>query len=268
MIRDITIGQYYTAESVIHRLDPRIKILGTLLYMISLFTFQKISGYFVATVFFAVVLWLSKVPFFYTVRGLRPIFMMLIFTAVLNLFWTEGHVIFQAGIIEITEEGIWKMAYISLRLILLILGASIMTLTTTPNDLTAGMERIFSPLKMFHAPVHEIAMMMSIALRFIPILIEETNRIMKAQTARGADFESGSIFTRLKNMLPLILPLFVSAIRRANELAQAMDARCYHGGRGRTKMYPLQYKGIDFVAFFACLCYLAALFFTVRFLPM
>ena len=268
MIRDITIGQYYTAESVIHRLDPRVKIIGTLMYMISLFLFHSLSGYLAAAAFFIIVLALSKVPFFYTVRGLRPIFVMLIFTAFLNLFWTEGHILFRLGAVEITEEGIWKMVYISLRLIFLILGASIMTLTTTPNDLTAGMERLLSPLKYVHVPVHEIAMMMSIALRFIPILIEETNRIMKAQTARGADFESGSIFTRLKNMLPLVLPLFVSAIRRANDLAQAMDARCYHGGEGRTKMYPLHYKRIDFLAFFVCMIYLAALYVVVRFVPM
>lgn len=265
MIRDITIGQYYRAESVIHKLDPRVKILGTLMYMISLFTFQKMSGYIVAGTFFIFVLWQSKVPFLYTVRGLRPIFIMLVFTAFLNLFWTEGEVLLKIGGISVTKEGLWKMAYISLRLIFLILGASIMTLTTTPNDLTCGMERLLSPLKMFHVPVHEIAMMMSIALRFIPILIEETNRIMKAQTARGADFESGNVFVRLKNMLPLVLPLFVSAIRRANELAQAMDARCYHGGEGRTKMYPLYYKGIDLLSFLICILYLTALFITIRF---
>lgn len=267
MIRDITIGQYYTAESVIHRLDPRIKIVGTLIYMISLFLFHKMSGYAAAILFFLFVLFLSRVPFSFTVRGLRPIFLMLIFTAFLNLFWTEGEVLLRIGALEITKEGIWKMAYISLRLILLILGASIMTLTTTPNDLTAGMERLLSPLKIFHAPVHEIAMMMSIALRFIPILIEETNRIMKAQMARGADFESGNILRKLKNMLPLVLPLFVSALRRANDLAQAMDARCYHGGKGRTRMYPLYFKGIDIVACFICMLYLAALYLTVRFLP-
>lgn len=267
MIRDITIGQYYQAESVIHRLDPRVKLVGTLLYMISLFTFHNLSGYIVAVSFFLLVLALSKVPFSYTVRGLKPIFVMLVFTAFLNLFWTEGTVIVRLGIFKITWEGLWKMVYLSLRMILLILGASLMTLTTTPNQLTEGMERLFRPLKWLHVPVHEVAMMMSIALRFIPILIEETNKIMKAQTARGADFESGNIFTRLRNMLPLILPLFTSAIRRANDLALAMDARCYHGDRGRTKMYPLKYQSGDFLAYVACVFYFVVLSMAVRWIP-
>lgn len=267
MIRDITIGQYYLAESTIHQLDPRIKILATICYMISLFTFQKMSGYAVAILFFAMVLFLSDVPFSYTVRGLRPVLVMLIFTACLNVFWTEGTVLWKFGVLEITWEGLWRMVYFSLRLILLILGASLLTLTTTPNQLTEGLERLFSPLKVFHVPVHEIAMMMSIALRFIPILMEETNRVMKAQTARGADFESGTVFQRLKNMMPLILPLFVSAIRRANELAQAMDARCYHGGKGRTKMYPLRFDGRDFAALGICVLYIGALFCVVRWMP-
>ena len=267
MIRDITIGQYYMEESVIHKLDARVKIVGTLMYMISLFTFHKLCGYIVAISFFLFVLALSKVPFSYAVRGLRPIFIMLVFTAFLNLFWTEGNVIFQIGILKITWEGLWKMVYISLRLIFLILGASVMTLTTTPNQLTEGLEHLFSPLKLFRVPVHEVTMMMSIALRFIPILIEETNRIMKAQTARGADFESGNIFNRLKNMLPLFLPLFISAIRRANELSQAMDARCYHGGQGRTKMYPLSYQTRDGIAYGVCIFYVVVLYMAVRFLP-
>ena len=259
MIRDITIGQYYSVDSTIHRLDPRVKILGTLAYMISLFTFRDFAGYAVAVLFFALVLALSKVPFSYAARGLKPIFILMAFNAFLNLFWTDGTVFFRMGALAVTWEGLYKMIYISLRLILLVLGSSLMTLTTTPNQLTDGLERIFGLLKVFRVPVHEMAMMMSIALRFIPILIEETNRIMKAQTARGADFESGNLLQRLRNMLPLLIPLFVSAIRRATDLALAMDSRCYHGGAGRTKMYPLRYRINDFVAYGCLVAYIVIL---------
>lgn len=268
MIRDITIGQYYSADSAIHRLDPRVKILGTLAYMISLFTFRDFAGYAVAILFFALALAMSKVPFAYAARGLKPIFVLMVFTAFLNLFWTDGTVFFSVGVLEVTWEGLYKMAYISLRLILLVLGSSLMTLTTTPNQLTDGLERILGPLRAFRVPVHEIAMMMSIALRFIPILIEETNRIMKAQSARGADFESGNLLQRLRNMLPLLIPLFVSAIRRATDLALAMDARCYHGGAGRTKMYPLRYRKNDFAAYGCLVAYIAILQVAVRICPL
>lgn len=268
MIRDITIGQYYTADSVIHRLDPRVKILGTLAYIISLFTFRDLAGYGVALLFFGLVLALSKVPLSYTVRGLRPVFLLLVFTAFLNLFWTGGEAFFQWGPLSLTWEGVEKMVYISLRLILLVLGASLMTLTTTPNLLTEGLESILRPLKILHVPVHELSMMMSIALRFIPILVEETNRIMKAQTARGADFTSGGVLRRLRNMLPLFVPLFVSAIGRANDLALAMDARCYHGGEGRTKMHPLSYAGREVAAYGCLLLYLAVLWAVVRLSPL
>lgn len=267
MIRDITIGQYYRTESVIHRLDPRVKIVGTLCYMISLFTFQSFAGYIAAIPFFAFVLLLSRVPFSYAVKGLKPVFVMLILTSVLNLFWTEGTVIVRLGFVSITWEGLKRMIVISLRLILLIIGASVLTLTTTPNQLTDGLEHLFSTLKKVHVPVHEIAMMMSIALRFIPILIEETGRIMKAQTARGADFETGSVLRRIKNMFPIFIPLFVSAVHRAGDLADAMDARCYHGGDGRTKLHPLHYTGRDSVAFFVLLLYLLLLYFVKRYIP-
>lgn len=268
MIRDITIGQYYSVDSIIHRLDSRVKILGTLLYMISLFTFKNLVGYAVPIFFFGMVLVLSHIPFSYTVKGLKPVFLLLIFTAFLNLFWTDGAVFFQVGALTVTWEGLRKMIYISLRLILLVLGSSLMTLTTTPNQLTEGLERIFRPLKIIRVPVHEMAMMMSIALRFIPILIEETNRIMKAQTARGADFTSGSLWQRLRNMLPLLIPLFVSALRRANDLALAMDARCYHGGEGRTKMYPLRYGKRDLAAYGCLVLYIVVLGVVVRFSPL
>lgn len=258
MIRDITIGQYYQTDSVIHRLDPRVKIIGTLIYIISLFLFHSFVGYAFAVGFFFFVLHLAKVPFSYAVKGLRPVFVMLIFTAFLNLFWTEGTAFFHWGVITLTWEGLAKMVYISLRLIFLILGASLMTLTTTPNQLTDGLERLFSPLKILHLPVHEIAMMMSIAMRFIPILIEETDRIMKAQTARGADFSSGNLWKRLASMLPIFVPLFASAIRRAGDLALAMDARCYRGGKGRTKMYPLRHTRRDLGAYGVCVLYLVS----------
>lgn len=267
MIRDITIGQYYRADSVLHRLDPRVKIVGTLLYIISLFTFNDFMGYVVAIVFFAGMVWLSEVPFSYIVRGLKPIFFMLIFTAVLNLFWTPGTAFLKLGIFELTWEGLYKAVFISLRLVLLIFGSSLMTLTTTPNQLTDALERLLKPLKYIHVPVHELAMMMSIALRFIPILIEETDKIMKAQMARGADFESGNIMQRLKSMLPILVPLFVSAVHRAGDLALAMDARCYHGGEGRTKMHPLRYQGKDMFAYAICVGYLILLAFVVKISP-
>lgn len=266
MIRDITIGQYFSADSMIHRLDPRVKVVGTLVYIISLFTFDNFWGYVVAIGFFAMMVYLSKVPFTYIVRGLKPIFLMLVFTAVLNLFWTPGTSFFEWGVIKLTWEGLRKAVFISLRFIFLILGSSLMTLTTTPNQLTDGLEKLLSPLRYIHVPVHEIAMMMSIALRFIPILVEETNRIMKAQAARGADFESGNVMQRLKNMMPILVPLFVSAIRRANDLALAMDARCYHGSAGRTKMHPLHYRGRDLAAYGVCIAYICLLYICVTYI--
>lgn len=267
MIRDITIGQYYASDSVIHRLDPRVKIMVTLFYIISLFLFDDFMGYAVAVGFFFLAVGLSKVPFSYIVKGLKPIIFMLIFTGFLNLFWTPGKVFFSIGFLQLTYEGVKKAIFISLRLIFLILGSSLMTLTTTPNQLTDGIEKLLRPLNHIRVPVHELALMMSIALRFIPILVEETDKIMKAQTARGADFESGNVIQRIRNMLPILVPLFVSAIRRANELALAMDARCYHGGKGRTKMHPLQYKKRDLAAYGVCVCYVVLLTVVVKISP-
>lgn len=268
MIRNITIGQYYAADSVIHRLDPRVKVIGTLVYIVSLFMFDNFWGYAVAIGCFCAITVLSKVPFSYIIRGLKPVFFMLVFTAVLNLFWTPGTAFLRIGVIQLTWEGLRKAVFLSFRLIFLILGSSLMTLTTTPNQLTDALERLLRPLRCLHIPVHEIALMMSIALRFIPILIEETNRIMKAQTARGADFESGNVMQRLRNMMPILVPLFVSAVRRANDLALAMDARCYHGGDGRTKMHPLRYQGRDFAAYLICIAYCVLLYVAVTFMPM
>lgn len=257
MIRDITIGQYYPANSKLHRLDPRVKIMGTLLYLVSLFCFGSIWGYVVATVFLVGVIRVSKVPFKFIVKGLRPVIMLLMITVIFNLFLTKtGNVIWEAWILQITDEGLKSAGLMTIRLIYLILGSSIMTFTTTPNDLTDGIEKLLWPLRKIELPVHEIAMMMSIALRFIPILLEETDKIMKAQIARGADLESGNIIQKAKAMIPILVPLFVSAFRRANDLAMAMEARCYRGGEGRTKMKPLVYERKDYIAYAIIIVYL------------
>ena len=257
MIRDITIGQYYPVDSKLHRLDPRVKIMCTLLYLISLFLFQNIFGYLVATVFLIIVIRMSKVPFKFIVKGLRPIIMLLMITVVFNLFLTKtGNVLLKVWILQISDDGVRTAFFMMLRLVYLILGSSIMTFTTTPNALTDGIERLLWPLRKIKIPVHEIAMMMSIALRFIPILLEETDKIMKAQTARGADLESGNIVQKAKAMIPILVPLFVSAFRRATDLAMAMEARCYRGGEGRTKMKPLIYQKKDYIAYAITLIYL------------
>lgn len=269
MIRDITIGQYYPAKSVLHRLDPRVKLVSTLLYLISLFLFKSIPGYIVATVFLVAVIRLSKVPFSYIVKGLKPIVMLLMITVLFNLFLTrDGEVLFHAWIFTITEGGLKTAVYMAIRLIYLIIGSSLMTFTTTPNELTDGIEKLLHPLNKIRVPVHEVAMMMSIALRFIPILLEETDKIMKAQIARGADLESGNIIQRAKNMIPILVPLFVSAFRRANDLAMAMEARCYRGGEGRTKMKPLKYQSRDRMAYIVVVAYVVAVFFIGRYVPL
>lgn len=256
MIRDITIGQYYPANSKLHRLDPRVKIVCTLLFLISLFCFQNIWGYVIATVFLASIIRISKVPFKFIVKGLRPVIMLLMITVLFNLFLTKtGTVIFEAWIFKITDEGLRTAGFMTVRLIYLILGSSLMTFTTTPNALTDGIEKLLWPLRKIKFPVHEIAMMMSIALRFIPILLEETDKIMKAQIARGADLESGNIIQKAKAMIPILVPLFVSAFRRATDLAMAMEARCYRGGEGRTKMKPLVYQKKDYIAYAIMIAY-------------
>ena len=256
MLRDITLGQYYQTESLLHRLDPRVKIGGTFLYILSLFFINNYIGYLVAIFFLGVVIALSRVPFSYIVRGMRSIVFLLVVTLCFNLFLTPGTEVVRIWKITITQEGIHTAVTMGMRLILLIIGSSLMTLTTTPNQLTDGMERMLGFLKIFRVPVHEVAMMMSIALRFIPILLEETDKIMKAQMARGADFESGNLMVRAKAMVPLLVPLFISAFRRANDLAMAMEARCYRGGEGRTKMKPLIYRKRDFLAYLCLAFYL------------
>ena len=257
MIRDITIGQYYPVDSPVHRLDPRVKLSGTMIFLISLFVFSGYIGYVIAAVFVGSVIKLSKVPFRYIVRGLKPVLLLLLITLLFNLLLTrEGKEVFSFWIIHIYDEGIIMAALMAVRLVLLVLGTSLMTFTTTPNQLTDGLEKGLRGLKKIKVPVHEIAMMMSIALRFIPILVEETDKIMKAQQARGADFESGKLLQRAKALVPLLVPLIVSAFRRANDLALAMEARCYHGGDGRTKMKPLKYKKRDFIAYLILFGYL------------
>ena len=259
MLRDITLGQYYPKDSVIHKLDPRVKLGGTVLYILSLFFMKNILGYAVAALFLAFVIRLSQVPFRYIIRGMKTILFLLLVTVVFNLFLTDGTpIITLFGKLRITWEGLEMAVFMALRLVFLIIGSSVMTLTTTPNNLTDGMERMMRCLKVLHVPVHEVAMMMSIALRFIPILLEETDKIMKAQLARGADFESGKLIERAKAMVPLLVPLFISAFRRANDLAMAMEARCYRGGEGRTKMKPLVYQKKDYYAYGVLVFYLIA----------
>lgn len=258
MLRDITIGQYYQTESVIHKLDPRVKIGGTLLYIISLFLFESAWGYIFAALFLAMVIKLSNVPFKFMIRGMKSILLLLMITVIFNLFLTPGEILVSFWKLRITKEGLKMAISMALRLSFLIIGSSVMTLTTTPNNLTDGMEKMLAPLKIFKVPVHEVAMMMSIALRFIPILMEETDKIMKAQIARGADFETGGLIKKAKALVPLLVPLFISAFRRANDLAMAMEARCYRGGDGRTKMKPLIYQKRDYLAYAVLVAYLVA----------
>lgn len=258
MLKDITLGQYYPVSSVLHSLDPRVKLAGTLIFMVSLFIVNSF-GYILCTAFLIIAMIMSNVPFSYIVKGLKPIFFLLAFTAALNLFLTSGETAWQFGFLRITYEGIRVAIAMAVRLVYLVLGASLMTLTTTPNKLTDGLEKALSPLNIIKIPVHDIAMMMSIALRFIPILTEETDKIMQAQMARGADFESGKLMQRVKALIPLLVPMFVSAFRRANDLAVAMEARCYRGGDGRTHMKPLKYSGKDFAAYLILAIYLCAI---------
>ena len=256
MIRDITLGQYYPADSVLHKLDPRVKLFGTLIFIISLFIVDNLIGYLLATVFLLFSIALSKVPVKFMVRGMKAILFVLIIAVVFNMFLTKGEtVLWEWWRFTLTMEGISQAGRMAIRLVFLVIGSSLMTLTTTPNNLTDGMEAGLGFLKYIKVPVHEIAMMMSIALRFIPILLEETDKIMKAQMARGADLESGNLFKRVKALVPILVPLFVSAFRRANDLAMAMESRCYQGGDGRTKMKPLKYHSGDAVAYVVILAY-------------
>jgi energy-coupling factor transport system permease protein len=259
MIREITLGQYYPADSLIHKLDPRTKLMATLVYIVSLFLADSLILYGLGALFLVFAIRTSKVPVSYILKGLKPIFILLIFSIAFNLFLTDGTVIVRFWFLKVTWEGLVRAFYMGMRLVFLIMGSSLMTFTTTPNQLTDGMEKGLGFLKKAKVPVHEISMMMSIALRFIPILVEETDKIMKAQMARGADFETGNLIQRAKNMIPLLVPLFISAFRRATDLAMAMESRCYHGGEGRTKMKPLHYERRDRIAYGVLFLYLAAM---------
>ena len=247
MIRDITLGQYYPEQSVIHRLDARTKILGTLLYIIELFLVNSFAGFGLVILALGVLIGISKVPVRFIFRGLKAVVFIILLTFLLNLFMFDGTVLWHWKFLTITYEGLYRSCFMALRLILLIIGTSMLTLTTKPMELTDGLEKLLKPFNRFGLPSHEIALMMSIALRFIPTLLEETDKIMKAQQARGADFESGNLIQRVKNMIPILIPLFVSAFNRAYELAFAMSCRCYRGGEGRTRMKQPKMKAADYL---------------------
>lgn len=258
MIRDITIGQYYQTQSVIHRMDPRLKIIATLVYIAALFVVDHFIGFLFCWLVLETVITLSKVPRKFILRGLKPVFLIIAFTLLVNLFTTQGHVIFSLWRFQITREGAEMAAFMGIRLVLLILGSSMLTLTTRPIGLTDGIEALLSPFKRFGLPAHDLAMMMTIALRFIPTLLEETDKIMKAQQARGADFESGNILHRAKALIPILVPLFISAFRIAQDLAMAMEARCYGSGITRTRMNEMRFSGGDIAGAVLTAAFLAA----------
>lgn len=247
MLKDITIGQYIPGESPIHRLDPRTKIINLVIYMVGLFMVNNIQGYGIITLFTIGIILLSQIPLTMLLKGLKPLWIILILTFSLHVFMTPGDVIWQGGFLKVTSQGLRQGIFMTLRLVYLVTITSLLTLTTTPIALTDGIERVLNA--MFVPVAHELAMMMTIALRFIPTLIEETEKIMKAQMARGADFESGGLMARAKSLIPLLVPLFLSSFRRADELAMAMEARCYRGGENRTRMKQLVMGGLDYIAF-------------------
>ena len=250
MLQDITIGQYIPGESFTHKLDPRTKIIISILFIVSLFVINKFAGYILVVAFLGAAIINSKIPLKFILKGLKPILFLVVITGILNIFMikgTESTLVYQLGFLKIYKEGLSTAAFMALRLIFLIVGTSLLTLTTSPIELTDGIERLLRPIGKTLA--HELAMMMTIALRFIPTLMEETDKIMKAQKARGADFDSGNIIQKAKNLIPILVPLFISSFRRADELAMAMEARCYRGGAGRTRMKELKYSYRDAVAY-------------------
>lgn len=248
MLKDITLGQYFPGNTIIHRLDPRAKLLIVFVYIVALFLCKWLISYAIAFAFLTAAIILSRIRLKALFKGLKPLLIIIIFTALINLFYSDGRVLVEFWIFHITYEGIWNAFFLVLRIMLLVTGTFLLTYTTSPIALTDGLESLLSPLKKLHFPVHELAMMMSIALRFIPTLIEETDKIISAQKARGADFETGNLFRRAKALIPILVPLFVSAFRRADELATAMECRCYHGGAGRTKMKVLVFRMRDVIA--------------------
>lgn len=259
MLKDITLGQFFPGKSPIHRMDPRTKLILTVVYIVALFLAENWISYLVMMAFLVSCIKISSIPPKSIVRGMKPLIFILMFTAILNLFYTDGGIVLvRLGSLAITTEGLKRAFFMIWRIMMLISGTFLLTYTTSPISLTDGLESLLNPLKKIHVPVHELAMMMSIALRFIPTLIEETDKIMNAQKARGADFENGSIIDRAKALVPVLVPLFISAFRRADELATAMECRCYQGGEGRTKMKLLRYSRVDIQAFGICACLVAA----------
>lgn len=267
MLSDITLGQYYPANSCIHKMDARIKILLSLAFMVVIFCINSVYGYAALFVFTVFMIAMSKIPFRFMLKAVKPILFFVVFTAILNILFTKsGQVLVQYGFLTITKDGLLNAVYMIIRIVFLIMGTSLLTYTTSPIELTDGMERLLRPFSKIGLPAHELAMMMSIALRFIPTILEETDKIKKAQTARGADFESGNILKRAKALIPLLVPLFISAFRRADELAMAMECRCYHGGNNRTKMNEPHMGIRDFWAVFAVFIFIAVIVVTNIFL--
>lgn len=255
MLKDITIGQYFPGDSIVHRLDPRIKILIIAMFIASLFFVDSFFPYIFIVLFIGTVIKVAKLPVKFILRGLRPLMFIIMITFFINIFLTQGEVIFEIGPLNITKQGLSRAAFMALRLIFLITGTSLLTLSTSPISLTDGIEKLLMPLSKIGLPAHELAMMMTIALRFIPTLLEETDKIMKAQMARGADFESGNILRRARNLVPLLVPLFINSFRRADELATAMEARCYRGGEGRTRLNELKLKSYDIYIFIGAIIF-------------
>ncbi|HBR02646.1 MAG TPA: transporter [Ruminiclostridium sp.] len=260
MISNITLGQYVPGKSILHRLDPRTKIIWTIILMVAVFLMESWQEYVMMGAFTIILLLISGVPVKQTLKGIKPLLLILIITGILNLFFIGGTPIFQIGPVKITYEGIISAIKVFFRLVMLVIIASLMTLTTTPMALTDGIEKLLKPLQRIGVPAHEIAMMMSIALRFIPTLLEETERIMKAQSSRGADFDTGNIIARVKSFIPILVPLFVSAFKRAEELAEAMESRCYRGGTGRTRMKEIHYTPLDLTISLLSVAFLGLLF--------
>lgn len=260
MIGNITLGQYIPGNSILHRLDPRTKIIWTIFLMLALFVIDSWPEYIMMAAYTLMLILISGVPLKQSIKGVKPLLFILAFTAILNLFFTTGTPIFELGPMKITYEGIFVAIKLFFRLVMLVMTASLMTLTTTPMLLTDGIEKLLKPFERIGAPAHEIAMMMSIALRFIPTLLDETDRIMKAQASRGADLDTGNIFQRIKSFIPVLVPLFVSAFKRADDLAEAMESRCYRGGKGRTRLREIHFTRLDLTTTFVGLALLAIVF--------
>ena len=258
MLKDITLGQYFPGTTAIHRLDPRTKLIFVVVYIVALFLAKSYAAYALLLIFLAAVIAVSRIRLKVILRSLKPLVLIILLTAILNLFYAQGEVIFELGFLKITKEGLENAIFMVLRITMLVAGTFMLTYTTSPIQLTDGLEALLNPLKRIGLPVHELAMMMCIALRFIPTLIEETDKIIAAQKARGADFESGNLISRAKALVPILVPLFISSFRRADELATAMECRCYHGGEGRTKLHQLRYTKRDAAAFAVAALLLAA----------